>query len=309
MSKEAFESWKPNPASAAQLKIVSGIVDEFANDEITITLRQLHYQLVSRGLGPNTQRAYKNLGNLLSRARLAGRIDWDAIEDRARRPVVWQSYDSIQQCAEEAAMTFTLPRWKTQPEYVELWCEKDALWSVIEPICSELFTTGMVQRGYGSSSAMYESAKRIKSKRSIWQGEPDDGEEIERPATIIYLGDFDPSGEDMVRDIRDRLALFEVDNLTVDKLALNPNQIKKWNLPPNPLKTNASGGLSDSRGAGFQAEHGDESYEVDAIPPKDLQKMIRAAITGHMDMDAYRAILAEEAALKTKLKKAVAGIR
>ena len=67
--KEAFEAWKPNPSSRRQLEIISGIVDEFARDEITITLRQLHYQLVSRGLGPNTQRAYKNLGNLLSRAR------------------------------------------------------------------------------------------------------------------------------------------------------------------------------------------------------------------------------------------------
>lgn len=295
--KEAFEDWKPNPASLAQLKIVSGIVNEFAKDDITITLRQLHYQLVSRGLGPNTQRAYKNLGNLLSRARLAGFIDWDAIEDRARRPVVWKAYDSIQQCVEAAAEGFTLKRWKSQDEYVEVWCEKDALSSVIEPICGELFCNFMIQRGYGSSSAMYESAKRLTRKA--------DG----RPTTILYLGDFDPSGEDMVRDIRDRLTLFEVDDFVVEKLALNPDQIKKWNLPPNPLKSDASGRLTDSRGLGFQAEHGDESYEVDAIPPKDLQKMIRSAIMEHMDMDKYQKILDEEAELTAKLKKAVAGIR
>ena len=177
---------------------------------------------------------------------------------------------------------------------------------MIEPICGELFATFMVNRGYSSSSAMYEAAKRIERRRYAIQAPR--GNRY-RPTTIIYLGDFDPSGEDMVRDIRDRLRLFKCEDFVVDKLALNPDQIKKWNLPPNPLKSDGAGRLTDSRGAGFQAEHGDESYEVDAIPPKDLQKMIRRAIMDHMDMDAYKAVLDEEAALTRKFKKAVAGIK
>lgn len=303
MAKEHFVDWNPDPQSIVRLGVINGILKEYRADNITLTLRQLYYQLVSKALIANSQREYKRLGNLLSKARLAGLVDWDAIEDRARQAVVWRSYDSIQQCAEEAAASFTLQRWKTQPEYVELWCEKDALSSVLEPICSELFTTLMVNRGYSSSSAMYESSKRITRKRTIWQGEPDDGEEVQRPVTIIYLGDFDPSGEDMVRDIRDRLTTFGLEDFTVEKVALNPDQIKKWKLPPNPAK------MSDSRAGAFVAEHGNLSYEVDAIPPKDLQAMVRRAIKEHMDIEAYNQVIHEERALTARFKEAAALIK
>lgn len=289
--KEKFVDWKPSPESLERLKTINGIIQEYVADNITLTLRQLYYQLVSKAIIPNKQREYKNLGNLLSKARLAGLVDWDAIEDRARQAVAWRSYETIQDCVDEAAEGFTLPRWKDQPEYVELWCEKDALSSVLRPICSELFATFMVNRGYSSSSAMYEARDRIRYKANG------------RETTIIYLGDFDPSGEDMVRDIRDRLATFRVRHLTVEKLALNPDQVKKWKLPPNPAK------MSDSRASGFVQEHGQLSYEVDAIPPKDLQKMVRYAIQDHMDMDLYRDTLEREKELSDQLKLAVKDIK
>lgn len=295
--KEKFESWNPEPESLKQLQTITGIVAEFEKDDIVITLRQLHYQLVSRGLGPNTLRAYKNLGNLLSRARLAGFIDWDAVTDRGRKAVVWSSFDSIQACVADAARNFTLPRWDDQDEYVELWCEKDALTSVIEPICAELFTPLMINKGYSSSSAMYDARNRIRRRANG------------RPATILYLGDFDPSGEDMVRDVRDRLHHFRLGSLTVNKIALNPDQIKKWKCPPNPLKTDGAGNLSDSRGAAFAAEHGHRSYEVDAIPPRELQKLIKESIQDHMDLGKYQDVLEREDELTKRLTKAVAGIK
>lgn len=300
--KERFSNWKPTPESSSRLETINAIIEDYANDNITLTLRQLYYQLVSKVIIPNEQREYKRLGELLSKARLAGLVDWEAIEDRSRKAVVWRSYDSIQQCVQEAAHGFTLPRWRDQRVYVELWCEKEALSSVIRPICDELFSTLMVNRGYSSTSAMYESRERIERKRFDLSGNP-------RDVHIIYLGDFDPSGEDMVRDIRDRFDTFGVKNLDVTKLALSFDQVSRWKLPPNPLKKNSAGGLSDSRGAGFRAKHGGSSYEVDAIPPKDLQKMVRKAIMDHMDMDLYRGIVAEEKILTEKLVKAVAGIK
>lgn len=294
--KEQFMDWRPTSESASRLNTIKGILREYAADNITLTLRQLYYQLVSKAIIPNSHREYKRLGDLLSKARLAGLVDWDAIEDRVRRPVVWRSYDSIQQCAQEAAAGFALQRWKNQPEYVELWCEKDALSSVLEPICSELFATMMVNRGYSSSSAMYEARNRIERKRADEQGN-------DRDVHILYLGDFDPSGEDMVRDIRDRFEMFEVSDISVTKIALNPDQVAKWKLPPNPAK------MSDSRAGKFVSEHGALSYEVDAIPPKELQKIVRREIEGHMDLDLYEEIKEEESRLETRLKKAVAGIK
>lgn len=294
--KEAFVDWNPKPDSAERLTQIGAVLTQYKAMDIKLTLRQLYYQLVSKNIIRNSQREYKNLGNLLSKARLAGLVDWNVIEDRVRQVDRASEWDSIQDIVASAVHSFRLPRWAGQPEYVELWCEKDALSSVLEPICRELHVPFMVNRGYSSSSAMYESSKRIESGRG------------DREATIIYLGDFDPSGEDMVRDIRDRMATFNCE-LTVEKLALTPAQVSQYKLPPNPLKTDGAGRLTDSRGEGFAAEHGNESYEVDALPPDVLQRMVRRSITDRMDMELYEEIQAEEKRLKTKLIKVAAGVK
>lgn len=294
---EDFIDWDPSDSSLQRLKDIKLVLNSFKTMGIRLTLRQLFYQLVSRNIIANTQREYKNLGNLLSKARLAGFIDWDIIEDRVRQAERPPHWDSIQDLAEAAGEQFRLDRWKEQEFHVELWCEKDALSSVLEPICNAHHVTFMVNRGYSSTSAMYESSKRI-SKES-------DG----RAAIILYLGDFDPSGEDMVRDVRERLELFRVDNLEVQKLALTPEQVKSYNLPPNPLKRDAVGALTDSRGRGFQAEHGNSSYEVDALPPDVLQELVKRSIRALMNVKDYNAVLALEDGLRKKLAKAVKGIK
>ena len=283
--KELFKEWKPNKSSRERLAVIGGVLEEYVADNITLTLRQLFYQLVTKNVILNTPQEYNKLGELLSKARLAGLVDWSAIEDRVRQAVEWQHFDNIQQCADRAARQFTLDRWKDQPNYVELWS------SVIQPICSEHFNVLMVNRGYSSSSAMYESRNRIERNA---RG---------RDVTILYLGDLDPSGEDMVRDIEDRLETFNVSNFLVEKLALNIDQVRHFKLPHNSVKS------ADSRSPGFVAKYGSKCYEVDAIPPKALQKMIREAIQSHMDMDAYEAIKLREQVLRSKLVKAVKGIK
>lgn len=296
MAKEAFETWDPKPESVRRLQQIAQVLVEYKRMGIKLTLRQLFYQLVSRNIIANTQREYKNLGNLLSKARLAGLIDWDIIEDRVRQVEEAPEWDSIQDLVKSALLAFRLPRWKDQPFYVELWCEKDALSSVLEPICRQMHVPFMVNRGYSSSSAMYESSKRIESARG------------DREATIIYLGDFDPSGEDMVRDIRDRMTTFQT-TVSVEKLALNIEQVRRYKLPPNPLKTDGAGRLTDSRGSGFAAEHGHQSYEVDALPPEVLQKMVRDALMDRMDLELYEEVKLEEERLKETLVKAAKKIK
>lgn len=290
--KEGFIDWKPNAQSRARLDTITSILESPEYEGIKLTLRQTYYQLVSKDIIKNNLREYKRLGELLSKARLAGLIDWDIIEDRARKPAKMADWSSAASYCDP--WQFRLNRWLNQPVYVELWCEKDALSSVLAPITNDLHATLMVNRGYSSSSAMYAAKGRIEEN-----AQDEDG--AARPTHIIYLGDFDPSGEDMVRDIRDRMATFGVD-VEVTKLALNPDQIKKWKLPPNPAK------MSDSRAAGFVAEHGKNSYEVDAIPPKELQKMVRRAISDHMDMGLYEEVKEREESIKTKIEEAVEGI-
>lgn len=292
------------------LRVILAVLEQYKKIGIKLTLRQLYYQIVAKDLIPNTQESYNRIGSILARARLAGVVDWDVIEDRVRRPTKASEWESVQDLVDSAIAAYRLPRWSDQPNYVELWCEKDALRSVIEPITDALHVTLMVNRGYSSISAMYDSSKRV--RRAMAEG---------KHPTILYLGDFDPSGEDMVRDIRGRMKLLRADGSTtagddpdeqwpefmdgeqqeiglrILKIALTPAQIAKYKPPRNPAKT------TDSRYRRFASEHGDDSYEVDALPPQVLMALVRGSIEGLMDMARYGAWIKKEEGDKKRLVK------
>jgi hypothetical protein len=141
----------------------------------------------------------------------------------------------------------------------------------------------MVNRGYSSASAMYESAQRFRGA---------DGSGV-----LFYLGDHDPSGEDMVRDVRDRLTMFGAD-VEVEKIALTMDQVEEYDSPPNPAK------MTDSRAAGYVEKHGDSSWEVDALPPNVLAEIVHAAIGGVLDQGMMAKIIAREEAGKAALIEA-----
>jgi hypothetical protein len=243
----------------------------------------LYYQLVTRNIIRNEERAYKNLSNLVSDARLAGRIDWDAIEDRIRVPIIPAEWNNIAELVKDALDYYRLPRWKGQSNYVELWVEKDALAGVLRPIASEFHVPLMVNRGYSSQSAMYEAAGRF-----MWQ--EDRGQKI-----ILYLGDFDPSGEDMVRDIADRMEMFGVD-LHVRKIALTLAQVKKYSPPRNPAKH------TDPRSKEFIVKYGASSWEVDAINPAELRKIIIKEFGSLIDKSKMQAVVDQETTDKNQLR-------
>lgn len=291
--EEMFTSWNPAKETRIRVSQCQLIIEEYQKQDLTLTLRQLYYQLVSRDWISNTERSYKNLGAIVSRARLGGLLDWSAIEDRGRRPRTPLEFDDLTDLVENAVGWYRLDRWAGQDEYAELWVEKEALAGVLGPLAREFHATLMVNKGYSSSSAMYESAQRLLRVA-------DDGQGLPRPVTIFYLGDMDPSGEDMVRDIRDRLDLFtrnELD-LTVKKIALTMKQIRKYKLPPNPAK------VTDSRARVYIEKYGDQSWEVDALDPATLQKIIRSAFKGVIDEVRMYAIRAQEERDKDSLRKA-----
>lgn len=287
MAKIEFKSRRFSEESLRLISECDTILASYAAQGYRMTLRQLYYRLVATGVIPNEVRSYKNLGNLVSDARLAGELDWDSIEDRVRvpeRPSEWEGLSSL---VESALSAYRLPRWEGQENYVELWVEKDALSGVLSPLSRKHHVTLMVNRGYSSQSAMFESASRFK-----------DAIEDGKKATLLYLGDLDPSGEDMVRDVRDRLALFGAD-VEVEKLALTMPQVKQYNPPPNPAKT------TDSRYGRFEKKFGTESWEVDALPPNVLNGLVNKAIASLVDADLMTAVVQQEKEDKKKLREAV----
>jgi len=289
MARICYREGSFKPDSLARIETANEIVDDYLGQGLRLTLRQLYYQFVAHHGLPNTEKSYKGLASLISDARLAGLIDWDAIEDRGRQPDVPSDWSGVPSLVESALRAYRLPRWEGQDNYVELWVEKQALAGVLEPLAREFHVTLMVNKGYSSQSAMHESAERFITN----------GQDQDRSPVLLYLGDHDPSGEDMVRDIADRLGMFGVEGLDVQKLALTMPQIRQYNPPPNPAK------ITDSRAAAYIERHGTSSWEVDALDPSQLARLIRTAFSSLIDQERMDAVKAREESDKAKLRRMV----
>jgi hypothetical protein len=266
MPKITYTSKNFGRDSRGKIDQANSIIAEYQAQGFDLTLRQLYYQFVSRDILPNNQKSYSNLGNLISDARLAGLIDWEAIQDRTRYVRQNPHWESPKEIIESCASQYRIDRWESQPIRPEVWIEKDALIGVIEGVCREFDIAHFSCRGYTSQSEMWRAAQRLKDY-------------IRRGQTpiILHFGDHDPSGKDMSRDIKERLALFlRVDLGTADfefrRLALNMDQIEEFGPPPNPAK------ITDSRAEAYIEEFGEESWELDALDPKVIAGLIKKAV-------------------------------
>lgn len=283
--KEQFITKNFGAPALRMLEQINAILDDYRRQGFDLSLRQLYYQLVSRNIVPNTEKSYKNVGSLVSDARLAGFIDWDMIKDRGREMVQNPHWEDPKDFVESVAPQYRFSLWRDQPCYVEVMVEKQALEGVLEPVCRELDVPFTANKGYSSSSTMYEASKRFLRKL-----------EAGIECHVVYLGDHDPSGIDMTRDVEDRLDLFcktslyrseDVGNgepvVQVHRAALNIDQVRKLNPPENPAK------LTDSRADGYVRKFGMSSWELDAIEPRALAKLVRDAVNGLMDVKKMQA--------------------
>lgn len=272
------------------LDAMLAITGEYSAKGYRYTVRQLFYQLVARGALPNDMASYKRTSKVATAAREAGLIEWDDIVDRGRRPLIPREYASIYEYVSASAGGFRRYRWEGQEEYVELLVEKDALTEVLAPVASKYHVTMTANRGYASASAMHELADRISLQTGFGF----------RPC-VLYMGDHDPSGMDMVRDVRDRLRRFGA-FAPVERVALNMDQIREHGLPPNPAKA------SDPRAGSYVSEYGGGSWELDALGPEALAGLAEDAITAHMDIREYRRQLRLEAADRKRFVELARGL-
>lgn len=268
---------------------VNNIIGEYKAKGYELTLRQVYYQLVARDIIPNNERSYKNIGNLISDGRMAGLIDWDAIIDRTRGLRKNSHWDSPADIVLTCSRQFQYDKWEGQEYYVEVWVEKDALIGVVERACRKLDVPFFSCRGYTSQSEMWSAAQRIKEIA---------GSDFKKPV-IIHLGDHDPSGKDMSRDIVDRMNLFEVDPIFI-RIALNMDQIEQYNPPPNPTK------ITDSRANGYIEEFGEECWELDALKPEVIDSLITSTINKYLDIDTFNKMKEKEQSAR-RLLEVVAG--
>lgn len=269
-------------------KIVN-ITTEYQEMGIKLTGRQLYYQLVAMDFIPNALEIYKRISKFATDSRYAGSIDWDAIEDRGRVSHKHAEWNNIKELIKTALYSYRLPRWDGQEYYVEILCEKQALESVLKPIADKWHVRFGYNKGYTSASSMYDLSKRVKDM--MYGG---------KQAVILYFGDHDPSGLDMIRDIETRMIEFLTkgdapldelhvgDMFTVHPLALTKEQVISANPPPNPAK------FSDPRAKEYVKDHGEVSWELDAIDPRSLQSIAETGVLLYLDQDMYNSKVEQE---------------
>lgn len=288
MTKEYFQSYNPNFKTVILINTANDIIDEYQQQGYVLTLRQLYYQFVARDVIENSLRSYKNLGSVITKARLAGLISWTAIEDRNRNHNRFWTEEDDQKVIDDLSYSIRFDRWERQPSYVEVWVEKEALGNVISRACNPYLIPNLACKGYLSASEAWRAGKRFERKL-------DEG----KNCVLIHLGDHDPSGIDMTRDNQDRIDLFTrfPDGVDVKRIALNMDQVDQYSPPPNPTK------ITDSRAKEYIARHGHVSWELDALEPSILENLIKDTVDPLIDWDLWDETIAEQNHIKKLLGK------
>ena len=278
--KEKFRDEKFSKPTKFILDKILEVVDEYQARGILLTVRQTYYQLVGRAYIENNARMFQKVSRIITKARYNGLIDWDIIEDRSRTSLIPYYYKNIPDFLMSVADSYRLDRWAGQEYYLELITEKDALSSVLTPIVYEKYRiTFNVVRGYSSVTKLYEMSKRI--LKAV---------KAEKKPVILYIGDHDPSGLDMVRDIEERLRELTYGLKTeIVHVALTTEQIERYNPPPNFAK------LTDKRAENYIRQFGRESWEVDALRPDILVNILEATIQSYLDVDLMNRVIEKEA--------------
>lgn len=290
----------------ALIEHANALIAEYESDGLILTLRQLYYLFVARDLFPddckfirvnnrwkrdpkgtkNAEPNYDNLGKTLSLARIAGLVSWDAMEDRTRFVRQNSHWDDPSHIINECAGQFQIDKWQDQANYVEVWIEKDALVGLIDRICGELDVAYFSCRGYTSQSEQWRAGMRLRRAN-----------EAGKHVVVLHLGDHDPSGIDMTRDNAERLSMFAGTEVEVQRIALNMDQVREFNPPPNPTK------LSDCRAQGYIDRFGEECWELDALNPRYVRDLISKHVKKLRKEKLWKAQVEQEKEYKAQLEQ------
>lgn len=274
MSREQYISKSFSRQSYDLIDYMDALIEEYQAQGYVLTVRQLYYQLVARGVIENTLQSYKRTANLINDAKLAGLLDWDAIEDRTREFQVNPHWSDGSSIIRSAARSYGQDMWTNQSCRVFVVIEKEALIGVLQGLCSKWDVPILAARGYPSGTVLRDFAEQHLIPAI----------EADQHVQILHLGDHDPSGIDMTRDLVDRLRLFTRDYLTednLDRIALTMDQVEEIRPPENPAKA------TDSRFASYRRLYGTSSWELDALTPQYLNQLVGDHIEQWVDLSRW----------------------
>ena len=288
MARQCYIPKNFNRDNTIMIDYMNSVIRDYQRQGYVLTVRQLYYQLVARDVIENTLQSYKRIAGLINDAKLAGEIDWDAIEDRTREFITGNHWERGSDIISACASQFKMDMWANQDFRVFVIIEKEALVGVLESTCRKWDVPILAARGYPSGTVLREFAQQQLLPAL----------EAGQCPIILHLGDHDPSGIDMTRDLQERIQLFSEDSITdecVNRIALTRDQIDEVNPPENPAKS------TDSRFASYRKIHGTSSWELDALNPRYLNDLVSGCIKAHVDDGAWGDRQAEVDVIKDQL--------
>ncbi len=286
--KEQFIERNFRSKNSQRIGHINDILEEyFVRQGYPLTSRGVCYKLLTKNI--ITGHEFEPTEILISKARKAGKIDWDAIIDSSREMICNSHWDSPKDILDACSTGFQIDKWATQPNYVELMVEKQALQGILLPVCQELDIPFTANIGFISDTTLKDAVK----KRYLLR------RNAGKTLFLIYLGDHDPSGLNMRHDITKRMNMFmkEDNGISVESVALNMDQIRELNLPPNPVKK------EDTRSKKYIQQYGESCWELDALEPDYLIELVRNKILELRDEKFWNKEVKREQRMKKELKK------
>jgi hypothetical protein len=291
------ERSKISDAKKAFLDAVLKIIDDMS-DYLPLSERQIHYRLLNdpplihsrkpNSVYCNDKRSYVALSDLCTRARLAGAIPMDVIEDTTRGTDIWRVFSNAQEFVQkelrELFRHYSLDLQRSQPRHLEIVVEKNTVLGIVRPIASRYCLPLTSARGFISLPPRAAIANRFeKSGRG--------------KLILLVLSDFDPEGMEIAlslgRSMRDD---FDIWNVELIRVAVTPEQLEELNLPASMEAKESS-----TRYTKFVEEYGPQVAELEALEPAVLQTLLDKAIRGAMDMSLFGQAVEQEKQDSAKL--------
>ena len=249
------------------------------------SVRHVYYVLVGRipELVPKTEPGYDTVDRACIRLRQNRRLPYSWVSDSTRMGYHVATYQNPGQLISQHAEYYRLDLWRRADAHVEVWCESRSIAGVLLPLCRELCVSLYPTGGFSSLTQTWEAAQLMQAAA--------DG----RPIRVLYVGDYDPAGKHIDRDaiekLREHLTPYaQRHGMNIDyclrevRVAVNEDQIVKYNLPTKPRKK------GDSRCPEIKC-----TVEAEALPAEVLLKLLREEIEPYLpqgELDVIR--VAEE---------------
>lgn len=282
--------WRSRNYSKATRVRHDALVD-IVNAVQPTTCRSIFYVAVTRGVPGITKddSGYDKILSDLKDLRYEGRISWNSIRDSVRSAGYWGGSADAGEYLQAMAGTYRRNPWLHQPEWVEVWCESRSIASIVADTCRDLAVRAPLTAFSGNPSLTltYEQSAEINRRFAA-----NDGQET----VILYLGDFDPSGLDIDRQVERDLGYWcTPGSWSFERIGVTDAMRSTLTAFPSPVKPR------DARSKAYLADWGPVAFECEAIPPPEMRALVRDKVHALIDEAAWAEDVAAEAKERARL--------